>query len=164
MPTPTGEHFPEPAFSVPLSPTFAHPPAPQNIIIVGTPGPVTPVMPPPGQLQGPSPEPVITHPPPMMGTFGGFALRCPPMSMPGATGLPIVIQPAVQFAQPMLPSPLPSRGTPVSFHKPIVHSPGHGPLPSGQVFQPTYDPPIIEHGSPPIQAYPDPMVVSLPTR
>ncbi|KAL4072230.1 hypothetical protein J3A83DRAFT_2998081 [Scleroderma citrinum] len=66
VPAPPGEYI-GPAVSVPPSPRFDHPPAPQNIINVGT--QPTPVLPPPGQLQGPSPEPVVAHPPPVMGTI-----------------------------------------------------------------------------------------------
>jgi len=134
VPAPPGEHFAEPAFPVQPSLPLGHPPAPQNIINVGTPAPAPPVMPPPGQLQGPSSEPLVGYQPPVVGTIPVPASPRLglPMSMPGATGgPPIVIQPPAQVAQPVLPSPLHSRGTPVSFHEPIMHSPRHSPLPLG---------------------------------
>ena len=164
MPAPPGNlHFSEPAVPVPSCPTLAHPLPPQNIINVGTPAPVAPVMPPPGQLRGPSREPIIGHPPPMVGTIPVLASPIiAPHEYVRSHRLPIVIQPPAQVAQPVLPSPLPSRGTPVSSHEPFMHSPRHSPLPSSQVFQSTYEGPVIEYGSPPIQAYPDPMVVSMP--
>jgi len=64
---PPGGHFPALPFSVSPSPTLAHPP-PHNIINVGTPAPVAPVVPLPDQLQGPSPKPIVTHLPSMVGT------------------------------------------------------------------------------------------------
>ena len=174
IPVPMGEHIPGSAISVPPSPTMGHPPAPQNVINVGTPvTPSSPGMPPPGQVGTPIlSEPIIAHPPPMMGMvpMPASPITQVPPSMLGAMGPPVIVQPPMQAAQPVMPSPLPSRGSPVSYHEPIMHSPGHtvhtvhSPYPSGQVFQPTHEPPIVMHGSPSIQAYPDPIVVSVPPR
>jgi len=121
MPAPPGNlHFSEPAVPVPSCPTLAHPLPPQNIINVGTPAPVAPVMPPPGQLRGPSREPIIGHPPPMVGTIPVLASPIiAPHEYVRSHRLPIVIQPPAQVAQPVLPSPLPSRGTPVSLSEPV---------------------------------------------